>query len=216
MDKINRDKIMIVKPDYREEEQLIVKPIDIKKTELAPGIFQEFPLHPFCLYLPSSRGSGKTTLITYLITNPYKQFFNRIYLFSPTAKQDKAWKKIKLDENRIFDAYSDALFSEIVQDIKEHEDERALIIIDDMTGTSIMTKNNALTQFLFRHRHIPNDDTGTSIIIASHQYKAVSPNVRNNFTDIIIFKSFADTELKVIAEDNKGELTYKDFFNYSN
>lgn len=212
MNKVNKDKIMLVEPEYHEDEELIVKPIDSKRVELAPGINPLFPLHPFCLYIPSSRGSGKTTLVVYLITNPYLRFFNRIYIFSPTAKEDIAFKKIKLDESRLFSSYSDVVFSSVVEEIKANPDERSLIIVDDMTGTSIMTKNNALTQFLFRHRHIPNDYIGTSIIIASHQYKSVSPNVRNNFTDIIIFKSFSNKELEAIAEDNKGKLTFTDFY----
>jgi hypothetical protein len=212
MNKINKDKIFIVDTEYNDDEELVVKPIDMKYVDLAPGINPMFPLHPFCLYIPSSRGSGKTTLIVYLITHPYLRFFNRIYIFSPTAKDDIAFKKIKLDESRIFTSYSDLAFSSVVEEIKSFEDERSLIIVDDMTGTSIMTKNNALTQFIFRHRHIPNDYVGTSIIIASHQYKAVSPNLRNNFTDIIIFKSFSDKELEVIAEDNKGKMTFNDFY----
>ena len=212
MNKINKDKIMVVDPEYNDDDSLIVKPIGMKHVELAPGIHPNYPLHPFCLYIPSSRGSGKTTLIVYLITHPYLRFFNRIYIFSPTAKDDIAFKKIKLDDDRVFDKYSDLAFQNVVQEIKDNPDERSLIIVDDMTGTSIMTKNNALTQFLFRHRHIPNDYTGTSIIIASHQYKSVSPNLRNNFTDIIIFKSFSDKELEVIAEDNKGKMTFNDFY----
>lgn len=212
MNKLNKDKTMIIDPEYHEEEELIVKPIDVKKVDLAPNINPLFPLHPFCLYIPSSRGSGKTTLIVYLITHPYLRFFNRIYIFSPTAKEDVAFKKIKLDESRVYANYTDMFFNNVVEEIKSNPDERSLIIVDDMTGTSIMTKNNSLTQFLFRHRHIPNDYIGTSIIIASHQYKAVSPNIRNNFTDIIIFKSFSDKELEVIGEDNKGKLTFNDFY----
>ena len=212
MNKINRDKVLQIDPEYDDNEELIVKPMDIKKKELSKGIDEKFPQHPCTLYVPSSRGSGKTTLFVYLLTNPYKKFFNRVYIFSATVKEDKAWKKLKLDGDRLFTQYSDAAFDAVINEIRDAEDEKALIIIDDMTGTSIMTKNNALTRFLFIHRHVPSDDTGTSLWIASHQYKSVAPNVRNNFTDICMFSSFSDMELQSIADDNKGEMTYKDFF----
>lgn len=212
MNIINKDKVLQIDPEYDENSELIVKSMDIKKKELSKGINDKFPQHPATLYVPSSRGSGKTTLFVYLLTNPYKKFFNRVYIFSATVREDKAFKNLKLDEDRIFTQYTDLEFNRIIQEIRDAPDEKALIIIDDMTGTSIMTKNNALTRFLFIHRHVPNDDTGTSLWIASHQYKSVMPNVRNNFTDIIMFSSFSDMELQSIADDNKGEMTYRDFF----
>jgi hypothetical protein len=212
MNNINKDKVLQIDPEYDDDSELIVKPLDIKTKDLSKGINEKFPQHPCTLYVPASRGGGKTTIFTYLLTHPYKKFFNRIYVFSASVKEDKAWKKLKLDGDRVFTSYSDAEFQAVIDEIRDAPDEKALIIIDDMTGTSIMTKNNALTRFLFIHRHVPNDDTGTSLWIASHQYKSVSPNVRNNFTDVIILASFSNTELTSIADDNKGDLTYKDFF----
>ena len=105
----------------------------------------------------------------------------------------------------------------IVDEIENSEDEKCLIIIDDMTGQDIFSgRSNELIKFIPVHRHspkrMPPNICGTSLWIMSHQYVTIQKRIRGLMSDLVIFALRSDDELMAISEDCKGlKLTYNEF-----
>ena len=107
---------------------LIVKPLATKKSNLPQseymknGIINKFPS---MLLNVGRSGSGKSTVVNYMMTeaNFLLNFFDKVYLFSPTAKLDDLAKHLKLkDEFLITDpteAKLDAILSKQERLIKQ-------------------------------------------------------------------------------------------------
>ena len=82
---------------------LIVKPLSTKKSSLPQsdymnkGIINKFPS---MLLNVGRSGSGKSTVINYMMTTDkfLLNFFDKVYLFSPTAKLDDLAKHLKLKD----------------------------------------------------------------------------------------------------------------------
>lgn len=201
---------------YDEDENLLVKPINPNSQKTQPKISPKLPQHPSLVYIPSVRGSGKTNLIVHLLTTamPYgfKKFFHQIYIFSGSLSQP-IWSKIAIPEENKFDTYSNEGFNQLTEKLKSDGDygKRTLIIIDDMTGDKIYNSRSSLYKFSFNHRHFPQN-AGTSIWLISHSYKSLPKAMRNNITDLIVYKIHSLEEKKEFYEDNGGQLNKKEFY----
>lgn len=57
-------------------------------TDVLPG-------HEFSMLIIAPRGSGKTTLILNLLSDVYKNYFNKIHVFSPTMAGDAKWETVR-------------------------------------------------------------------------------------------------------------------------
>lgn len=199
-----------------ENDNLKVQHIQLPNNHEQPQINKNLPQHPALLYIPSVRGSGKTNLLVHLLTSKmpygYCKFFHQIYLFSGSLGQP-IWKKLKLDEDNLREEYSNDDFNNIVDKLKSNDDigKRTLIIIDDMTGQNIYHDKSSLYKFCFNHRHYPFN-AGTSIWFVSHQYKGLQKALRNNITDLIIYKINSEIEKKEFWEDNGSGIDKDTFY----
>jgi hypothetical protein len=200
---IKRQPINLI-PRYIDDPNLIVSPIDDNTVYDDIKIDKNLPQHPGLLYIPGPPSAGKSTVVQWLLAVPYNMFFNKIFIISATIKKDISWQKFKFDETRIYEEYSDAIFKNIVNEIESSEDEKCLIIIDDMTGQDIFSgQHNQLVKFIPVHRHSPKrcppNICGTSIWILSHQYKTIQKRIRGLMSDLIIFALRSDEELHAIS-----------------
>jgi hypothetical protein len=203
---------MNIKPEYIQDDNLIVKPLESKVKKQDLGIDPNLPQHPFLTYIFSMRGSGKTTLIQWLLLK-YKNVFHKIFYFCPTLDAD-GWDHFKIENEKICSDYTDKKFDEIINEIStKSQGLRCLIVIDDMSGSAIYKPTSSLARFSYIHRHKPSDETGTSILFVSHKYKQLVPGLRSNMTDLIFFHPSSETELDQIAEDNADGLDKKFFKN---
>lgn len=201
------DKNISVIVEHIKDNDLIVKPLETKDNKPLSNINDCFPQHETLLWIVAPTGGGKTTLIQYLLAVPYKEFFNRVYFFSSTMDSPKNdWDKFKLNNERIFTNYSDVIFKKILDEIKTDATQKSLIIVDDMSATSLFNRNNLLAQFVTNHRHF-----NTSIWYISHQYKGLNKQVRTIVKDLIVFHLNSNVEIYELATDNKAHLSYKDF-----
>lgn len=55
------------------------------------------PKHEFLMLIIAPAGSGKTTLLLNIMMRIYPQYWNRIYIFSPTIHNDAKWNHVKED-----------------------------------------------------------------------------------------------------------------------
>jgi len=70
---------------------LPIEPIDISNMDTHPPPPHDMLLpHEFVIDITSPKGSGKTTLLIRYLEH-YKNYFHRIYIFSPTVSNDPKW-----------------------------------------------------------------------------------------------------------------------------
>ena len=87
---------------------------------------------------------------------------------------------------------------------KTEQPPRLAVIIDDCLGTELMARRTAgLTNLCIRHRHIA-DGLGISIFMLVQSYcchDGVPPAVRQNTTNLLLFKINDDKQIKKVKEE---------------
>ena len=158
-------------------------------------------------------GGGKTVLLQSMILHIFRDCFSRIYIFSPSIDVDMTWEPVKeylarnlqQDEKKekyLFDSYQPNELMRIIDtqykvvEFMKHNKMKniyqILIIIDDFADDPSFTRNSQLLWSLYiRGRHL-----FISTITATQVYKAISPVIRKNITDLYIFRlrNHADME----------------------
>ena len=177
------------------------------------------PAKSFAMLIVAPAGGGKTSFWTSLllshptkkkkdINRAYFRFFDKIWLFSP-SKDTLPMDKLKLDESRVFLKYTDDQLQEILEEEKEGENLNNLIVLDDSIR---QIKNNKEVQKLVLNRrhltHNPEEDgkAGLSVLVTSQKFNGVDTYLRNNMSDIIIFKTNVKNELEAIKNDVMSDL----------
>ena len=194
-----------------------IKPIKAKPYEVNQSSYSQCGRLPMRAMICGPSGSGKTILLQNMILDIYKGCFNRIYMFSPSVDIDHTWQPVKdyiakeikpHDKERIyFDTYDPEALAHIVKTqhkvieyMKEHTHNtlfQILIIIDDFADSPDFTRNSKLLHQLYirgRHQMI-------STITATQVFKAISPIVRKNITDLYIYRLRNQADLESIIEE---------------
>ena len=172
------------------------------------------------IYICGFSSSGKTTLWNQLLlAHPtkkktdiprfYYRFFDRIYLISP-SKDTLPLDKLKLNEDRVHLKFNNDLIDSIIDNEKDGENLNNLIIIDD--SIKQIKNNNKMHSLLLNRRHItqnPNEDkhAGLGIIVTSQKYNACDLILRNNFSDIFLFKTENSKEINAIKDELMQDLS---------
>jgi len=172
------------------------------------------------IYICGFSSSGKTTLWNQLLlAHPtkkkpdiprfYYRFFDRIYLISP-SKDTLPLNKLKLNEERIHLKFNNDLIDSIIDNEKDGENLNNLIIIDD--SIKQIKNNNKMHSLLLNRRHItqnPNEPghAGLGIIVTSQKFNACDLILRNNFSDIFLFKTESAHEINCIKNELMQDLS---------
>lgn len=202
-----------------------VPPVKQKVDDLSDLPYQ--PSSPLtkkspAIYIVGFSSSGKTTLWnSLLLSHPtkkkkhiprfYYRFFDKIFLISP-SKDTLPLDKLKIDPSRVFSKYSDEIIEEILENEKEGENLNNLIVIDD--SIKHIKNNPKVHSLLLNRRHLtqnPDEDgqAGLGILITSQKYNATDLILRTNMSDIFLFKTENQKELKAIKEELLMDLSPK-------
>ena len=177
------------------------------------------PAKSFAMLVVAPAGGGKTSFWTsLLLSHPTKKkpdinrvwyrYFDKIILFSP-SKDTLPMDKLKLDESRCFLKYNDEDLINFIEEEKEGENLNNLIILDD--SIKQIKNNKEIHKLVLNRRHIthnPDEDNkaGLSVLITSQKFNAADTYLRNNMSDIIIFKTSVKNELEAIKNDLMSDL----------
>ena len=117
----------------------------------------------------------------------YRGVFDRIYVFSPTAKTDPAWTILGLNEDRVYTSYSDELFAQVIREVRQNRDKgwMSLIVFDDLAGDSAIYSQNMTTpvmRYLMRARH-----DFVSMLFISQDLKLLPKKLRGQMTGWSLF-----------------------------
>jgi len=180
---------------------------------------EPLPAKSFAMLIVAPAGGGKTSFWTsLLLSHPTKKkpdvnrvwwrYFDKILLFSP-SKDTLPMDKLRLDESRVFLKYNDEDLLNFIEEEKEGENLNNLIVLDDSIR---QIKNNKEVQKLVLNRrhltHNPEEEhkAGLSVLITSQKFNAADTYLRNNMSDIIIFKTSVKNELEAIKNDLMSDL----------
>jgi hypothetical protein len=84
--------------------------------------------------------------------------------------------------------------------------DKVLLIYDDCISETKFFNSNVVKKMFFNSRHL-----NISTIITSQNYKSLSKPLRLNQTQLILFFSANEMELKLIYEENASSLGFKKF-----
>lgn len=180
---------------------------------------EPLPAKSFAMLIVAPAGGGKTSFWTSLllshptkkkpdINRAYYRYFDKIILFSP-SKDTLPMDKLRLDESRVFLKYNDEDLLKFIDEEKDGENLNNLIVLDDSIR---QIKNNKEVQKLVLNRrhltHNPEEEhkAGLSVLITSQKFNAADTYLRNNMSDIIIFKTSVKNELEAIKNDLMSDL----------
>ena len=172
-------------------------------------------------YIVGSAGSGKSSLfLAMLCSRPTKKkpneprfmykYFDKIYLISGSL-QSLPLNKLNLNEDRVFNKYSDELMEQIVETERDDEENNnCLLVLDDVIKD--IKKSNFMSKCILNRRHIfTNPDgegcAGCSIWILSQRYNELPLTYRVNASSIYVFRTENKRELDAIKDELMSDLS---------
>ena len=175
---------------------------------------------PFRMLIIGFSGSGKTNALLHLIqnlnnTNP----IDKIYLYAKDLSEPKYEFLINNREKAGIKNYNDPNafieYSNTVDDVFSNIDDyntkrkrRVLIVFDDMIA-DIMT--NKKFESIIKELFIRCRKLNISIVFITLSNFRIPKDARLNSTHYLLMKIKSKKELQNIAQDNSGDIYFKDF-----
>lgn len=199
-------------PDHpnSSHDDLIVKPGKTAKSDLPQSPYMKNEIinkFPSMLLNVGRSGSGKSTVIEYMLDQPnfLKGFYDKIFMFSPTAEIDDLTKLLKIPKKRMFTDPKESDLMEILDDqdklIKRHgieavgKQSKVLILFDDIVANKKFLESMAFLRLATMGRH-----SLVSSIINTQSYTKIPRALRLQANALILFPSNLN-EVKVVSED---------------
>ena len=172
---------------------------------------------PFRMLIIGPPGSGRTNTLLHLIKNLHP--IDKIYLYAKDLsepkyeflinKREKAGIK-NLNDPDAFIEYSNDM-DDVLDDINNYNknrDKKVLIVFDDMIADIMSSKKfRAIIKELFiRCRKL-----NISIVFITQSYFRTPKDARLNSMHYVIMKIQTRKELQNIAQENSGDIDFKDF-----
>lgn len=201
----------------------IKKVIDLEDKSKYKPVHPHLPQPPFLLLMAGSVRSGKTNALVGLLRDESEgmytdEYWDIVKIYSNSIFNDPKGKYL-MDVFDVEDGYSDRSIDSFIESQKKYDREdmpTALLVFDDIINNDFK-KNNSISFLASRFRHIE-----TSIIIAVQQFRAISPIIRSNATNIMIFKQQSagkKGELAKITEEYSdlagSEERFLEYYNYA-
>ena len=172
---------------------------------------------PFRMLIIGPSGSGKTNSSLHLINNLHP--IDKIYLYAKDLSEPKYEFLINkreqagiknLNDPHAFIEYSNDM-DDVLDDINNYNknrDKKVLIVFDDMIADIMSSKKfKAVIKELFiRCRKL-----NISIVFITQSYFRTPKDARLNSTHYVIMKIQSRKELQNVAQENSGEIDFKDF-----
>ena len=181
---------------------------DVPNPRIKP-VHPNIPQCPCLLLGIGAVRSGKTTLLNNLIFRSQAEgfydaqiYFDTITVMSNTINNDPSARFIKQACN-VCDHYSDGMISDFILNQKKdgERDDMSFtaLFLDDILSKN-MKRNSEISFLCTRYRHLNIGLLG----IFTQNLKSVDTIIRNNATDVIIFKQTNNKQLQGCAEEWSG------------
>jgi len=169
------------------------------------------------------KGSGKSTLLLSLLASKraFKQRFNHIWMFSPTARGDGKFKKLvdELDAaGQFFEELNESTLGRALEGIKvlnknwknKRKRIRHLLLLDDCMCELSISKQALFSRTIIRSRHLH-----VSAIVTAQKYNGIPHIIRAQFDLLSVFKSYNTREITTLQEDVSIDKTvFQEIYNF--
>lgn len=182
----------------------LIQPVDIdeskyNKAELDPFVF------PSLSVFIGHVASGKSTLLHNLIRMTEPVFNGNVILISPTMLNDPIQQKMIEDDMILehYDYFNNELMKHILDAIKEDEDEKYLIVFDDilsMTPKHMTKEGRWWNSYISQYRHRPNEGQ-VSLMFFLQYFKDLSPVIRSNLSYLGLLGQHSEKHQAQYAEE---------------
>jgi len=191
------------------KDDIKIKPLPVQKSKFFRKVDLRLPLGPVTCFIGST-ASGKTTNLLNLLTKK-KLLLNyfKVFIFSRNFYQDSIWENVCINSKYICLNYSEERIQRILDrqnELKKNYLEKfgnldkfkpVLVVFDDMIGE---LRNKYLSILTSMNRHY-----NVNIWILSQSYKSISPVIRNQCTNWIIYPSSNEGETKKMSDELGGK-----------
>jgi hypothetical protein len=193
---INTSKDEIEQPDLAKDEKMFIPPLGSS------------------VIISGKSGSGKSTLLNNLLTDGRfygktrdkpKGWFDKIFLFSPTANGDDIQKSLGIPKKYVFTDLDEApQLLEIVLNSQQkkidsatgaHKVPQYAVIFDDVIGNTKFMNSKAFTKCFYQVRHV-----NCTTFICTQHFKRV-PKICRLQANFIMFFQGSQSEVESIAEE---------------
>jgi len=213
------------KNDDDDEEDikdiLKIKKFDVEAQKIPINNMMKqniIPSHPFRALASGGSGSGKTMLILNLLKrkNFFKNYFDIIFLFSPTAGKDQTQQLLNIPESNIQSDLDKKGVDHLkhIFDVQQREIEKngigksdkILIIFDDIISSEKFLNSATYKKVLIQGRH-----SNISSITLTQKFHAIPRTLRLQMTDIFFFPSSNSEVERLVDEFTPPGKSKKDF-----
>lgn len=186
-----------------------IKPLSTRKDKIAQPSAAEagtIPKLTSNVLFVGASGSGKSTLLVTLMTAKwaYKDWFDEVFLISPTGKTDDVQNHLGLDDDHIIDDLKDApglladLMEEQRDDIQARGADKAkqiCLVFDDVISDRDLMKSNEFTTCFVASRHY-----NFSTFLCSQSFTRV-PRVCRLQAQVLFYFKGGRSEQELLAEE---------------
>ena len=172
---------------------------------------------PFRMLITGPSDSGRTNTLLHLINNLHP--IDKIYLYAKDLSEPKYEFLINkreqagiknLNDPHAFIEYSNDI-DDVLDDINNYDknrDKKVLVVFDNMIADIMSSKKfKAIIKELF----IKCRKLNISIVFITQSYFRTPKDARLNSTHYVIMKIQSRKELQNIAQENSGDIGFKDF-----
>ena len=198
---------------------------DIEQPPLAADENMYIPPLGSSVVISGKSGSGKSTLLANLLKDPRfygpsdqkpKGWFDKIFLFSPTANGDDIQKSLDIPKKYVFTDLSEA--PEMLQVILDTQQEKLdrgkgadkvpqfCIIFDDVIGDTKFMNDKEFTRCFYQVRHV-----NCTTFICTQHFRRV-PKVCRLQANFIFFFQGSAAEVEVVVDEYAPPLYTKNEF----
>lgn len=190
---------------------LSIRAIETSKDEIKQPKLVEDPMYipPLgsSVIISGKSGSGKSTLLANLITDDrfYKGWFDKIFVFSPTANGDDVQKALGVPANNVFTDLDEApQVLDLILDTQQtkldkaagaHKVPQYCIIFDDVIGNTQFLNDKAFMRCFYQVRHV-----NCTTFVCTQHFKRV-PRVCRLQANFIFFFQGSQSEVEMMAEE---------------
>jgi len=180
---------------------------DIKQPPLAAHDNMYIPPLGSSVLISGKSGSGKSTLLANLITEErfYKGWFDKIFLFSPTANGDDIQKSLGIPKKYVFTDLQEAPeLLEVILDAQQKKLDKGnsaaevpqyAVIFDDIIGDTKFMNQKAFTRCFYQVRHV-----NCTTFICTQHFKRV-PRVCRLQANFIFYFQGSQTEVETLIDE---------------
>jgi hypothetical protein len=155
------------------------------------------------------RGSGKSILCRYLVTQEASEF-DEIFVISGTEDANHFYESF-IDKRNIFTEFKadwlQSFFSKIENQAKNDKKQSVLLILDDVASDQDFKKDNTLQRIFIKSRHY-----GLSIIVLQQFLYQIAPICRANSDWVFCGQMNQKSSIILADEYILGDITKRDFY----